>query len=70
MNDENEIEKAIRETLVIENPQSIGIAVNKIIKLYEGYISIDRAEKYATHQHYRGVNNLDIVYFNEWRQDK
>ncbi len=29
---EQKIEKAIRETLVIENPQSINIAVEKIIK--------------------------------------
>lgn len=30
---EQEIEKAIRETLVIENPQSIYIAVKKIMLL-------------------------------------
>lgn len=31
---EKEIEKAIRETLVIGNPQSINIAVKKILLLY------------------------------------
>lgn len=29
------IEKAIRETLVLTNPQSIGFAVDKIVALYE-----------------------------------
>jgi len=32
---DKEIEKAIKETLVISNPQSIGIAVNKIKALFE-----------------------------------
>jgi hypothetical protein len=31
---EKEIEKAIRETLVIGNPQSINIAVKKILRLF------------------------------------
>ena len=31
---EKEIEKAIRETLVIDNPQSIYIAVKKILLLF------------------------------------
>ena len=30
---EKEIEKAIRETLVIANPQSVKIAVDKIMKI-------------------------------------
>jgi hypothetical protein len=30
---EKDVEKAIRETLVIENPQSIGIAVEKIMRV-------------------------------------
>jgi hypothetical protein len=32
---EKEIEKAIRETLVISNPQSINIAVKKILLLFD-----------------------------------
>lgn len=32
---EKEIEKAIRETLVIDNPQSINIAVKKILRLFD-----------------------------------
>lgn len=32
---EKEIEKAIKETLVIENKQSIGIAIEKIMSLFK-----------------------------------
>ena len=38
---EKEIEKAIRETLVISNPQSINIAVKKILLLFSVSSSLD-----------------------------
>ena len=44
---EKEIEKAIRETLVIGNPQSINIAVKKILLLFS--VS-GRSEQLADHQ--------------------
>lgn len=45
---EKEIEKAIRETLVISNPQSIHIAVKKILLLFSVSGSLQSAEEMAT----------------------
>ena len=41
---EKEIEKAIRETLVIGNPQSINLAVKKIMRIKGVMFSEERAK--------------------------
>ena len=56
---EKEIEKAIRETLVISNPQSINIAVKKILLLFSDRCQCDACKQDRIDSNYRKYIELN-----------
>ena len=63
---EKEIEKAIRETLVISNPQSINIAVKKILLLFsvsgcKPMVGDELKALHKAHNKQKGMSSDDIL---------
>jgi len=47
--------------------QSVLKDYKKQLKLYEVSISLERAKKYARHQHFLGTQGKDLVVFEDWK---
>jgi len=67
---EKEIEKAIRETLVISNPQSINIAVKKILLLFSGSGSFSRQDMVDFADACNGDYDISLGDLDNWLNDR